>query len=367
MRDQVNDIAFNQDLLGRSDTGDHGSVTTDDTDRGFALRRFLMTTESVFSGSPPGSPGKTSNREGSVSPPPITIGAQPPQGKKDSEGSKSVRNGDSGSVSRKPVSSETESRPVKRTQRGGVRTGSIIRRAYKNILPEEDLEVSQPAQDQENRHLFSKSPPGPGDVTETLATMHGSDTSVYQTDTRADSPKLSRRDHQARYSRRQQRLADLHKGKKDNLPYKSPPSLAKKTDFLDGDDDDRSKNDSYQPQYPKPSARSSNSSGGLRGPKSHAELVHANALLLRKQENVPTGTPAYVSFFEEEQVEESQAPSFRMDEHPSSTAKKTESTPKKLGRGQTKRDMDLVRYRVFLTTPTTMLQQIGDLIQLTVI
>ncbi|KUJ16412.1 uncharacterized protein LY89DRAFT_734507 [Mollisia scopiformis] len=99
MRVQVNEMSFNQDLLDISDAGDHGSVITQDTDRGFALRRFLMTTESVFSDSPPGSPGSTNDTKQSVSSQSTTLEGQPLETNRDLESSYKRRNDDFGNVS----------------------------------------------------------------------------------------------------------------------------------------------------------------------------------------------------------------------------------------------------------------------------
>lgn len=141
MRTQVNEIAFNQDFIGRSDMGDHGSIVTEDTDRGFALHRFLMTTESVFSGSPPSSPGTTSDRDGSVSPSLLSSRAQSGRVKRVPTGSMNIRDGGSGSSSSNPFSLEAESRSVKRTPLGNISATS--RGAHQNVLSEEDVDVLQ--------------------------------------------------------------------------------------------------------------------------------------------------------------------------------------------------------------------------------
>jgi hypothetical protein len=267
MRAQVNEIAFNQDLLGRSDTGDHGSVTTEDTDRGFALRRFLTTTESAFSGSPPSSPSTTSNREGSVSPPLLRFGVQPARVKRVPTGSMSIRDGCSGSPSSNPFSWETESRSVERTRLGDIKATSSG--AHQNILPEEDLEVLQPIQ--------------------------------Y---------------HQRQYRHHQKSIPDLHEEKEDDLSYTSRPPLVRRIDFLDSKDDDHAEYDLYQSRQPKPSIRSSKSSGGLLEPRSNEKPAHTKVTLSPIQESAPASIPTYASIFYEEQVERSQGPSSWMEEHP---------------------------------------------------
>jgi hypothetical protein len=255
MRAQVNGIAFNQDLLGRSDTGDHGSVTTEDTDRGFALRRFLTTTESIFSGSPPGSPIMTGNREGSVSPPLLRFGAAAAAlaRKRVPTGSMSIRDGDPGSSSSNPFSWETESRTVERTRPGDIRATS--RGAHQNIIPEEDLEALQPTQDRQRQHRHQKGFP------------------------------------------------DLHEEKEDDLSYVSPPSLGRKISFLDSKGDDHTEYDLYLSRQPKTSTRSSKSSGGRRGPRSNAKPAHNKVKLPSIQESTLASISTCGLIFNEEQVE----------------------------------------------------------------
>ena len=288
MRAQVNGIAFNQDLLGRSDTGDHGSVTAEDTDRGFALCRFLTTTESVFSGSPPGSPIMTGNREGSVSPPPLRFGAAAAAlaHKRVPTGSMRIRDGDPGSSSSNPFSWETESRTVERTRLGDIRETS--RGAHQNILPEEDLEALQPTQGRRRR----------------------------------------RRHHQ-------KSIPDLHEEKEDDLFYASHPSIAEKVAFLDSKGDDHAENDLYQSRQPKPSTRSSKNSGGRREPRSNAKPAQTKVTLPPIQERTLASNPAYGLIFNEEQVERSQGPSSWMEEHPVWATKDKVPAPDPEARKQT--------------------------------
>jgi hypothetical protein len=56
MRVHFDELALNRQDSGDSDVGEKGSYLSRDTDRGYALRRFLITAEPVFSQSPPNSP-----------------------------------------------------------------------------------------------------------------------------------------------------------------------------------------------------------------------------------------------------------------------------------------------------------------------
>jgi hypothetical protein len=317
MRVQVNEIAFNQDLLGRSDAGDHGSVITQDTDRGYALRLFLRTTESVFSGSPPGSPGPIGNREGSVSPPPTTLKGQPPQIKRDLEGTNRRRNGGSRSVSSSsPHTLKTESRTIEGTRGGSIKAPSGG--GDQTFSRGEDLGVLQPAQDQETRRGFSEDLPTPDDVMKKVATLHESEVPIHQADTGVDKLELKtiRQDRQRQYRRHQKRTLDLPEEKEGNLLYTSPLSLERETTFVDDNGDDDAEFDMYRSSRPKLLVRPPKSSGGLGEPKINAKPLHGQLTLSPIQESNPSGIPSYGSFFDEDHAGHSQDPSFSMEEDP---------------------------------------------------
>jgi hypothetical protein len=196
----------------------------------------------------------------------------------------SIRDGGSGSSSSNPFSWETESRSVERTD---IRATS--RGTHQNILPEEDLETLQPTQD-----------------------------------------------HQRQHRHYQKGIPDLHEEKEDHLSYASPPSLARKTSFLDSKGDDHAEYDLYQSRQFKPSTRSSKSSGGRREPRSNAKPAHTKVTLPPIQESPLASNPAYGLIFNEEQVERSQGPSSWMEEPPYGLpkAKYQLLTLKKLGSRQ---------------------------------
>ncbi|KAF4632965.1 hypothetical protein G7Y89_g5165 [Cudoniella acicularis] len=80
MRIQLEQLVDNgQENQKQSMNGENGSQTTDTQ---FALHRFLETAESVFSGSPPGSPRNSPTRAGSISPGPPLRDEDPQQSTK---------------------------------------------------------------------------------------------------------------------------------------------------------------------------------------------------------------------------------------------------------------------------------------------